>query len=261
MFFVYVKIIIRLYVFNVYNKEETQMRKSIFMTGLRDGIPIALGYLAVSFSFGIAAVAAGLSPIEAILISMTNLTSAGQFAGIGIITAGGSYFELALSQLVINLRYSLMGISLSQKLDRTFTTPKRAILGHALTDEIFGVSVSRTKPVTPIYFLGLATLPYIGWSLGTALGAVFGELLNPTLRDALSVAIYGMFIAIIVPEAKHSIKTALIILLAVAISCIIYYVPALGFISGGFSIIICAVFASVIGAVIFPVKEDDGDEV
>ena len=235
------------------------MRKSIFTTGLRDGIPIALGYLAVSFSFGIAAVAAGLSPLEAILISMTNLTSAGQFAGIGIITAGGSYFELALSQFVINLRYSLMGISLSQKLDKSFTSPKRAVLGHALTDEFFGVRVSRTKPVTPLYFLGLATLPYIGWSLGTALGAVFGELLNPTLRDALSVAIYGMFIAIIIPEAKNSLKTAFIILLAVAISCVICYVPVFGFISDGFSIIICAVIASVIGALLFPVKEDTDD--
>lgn len=235
------------------------MKKSIFTTGLRDGIPIALGYLAVSFSFGIAAVAAGLSPIEAILISMTNLTSAGQFAGIGIITAGGSYFELALSQLVINLRYSLMGISLSQKLDKSFTTPKRAVLGHALTDEIFGVAVSRTKPVTPLYFFGLAFLPYIGWSLGTALGAIFGELLNPMLRDALSVAIYGMFIAIIVPEAKSCIKTALIILLAVAISCVIYYVPVFDFISDGFSIIICAVVASVVGAAFFPIKEESDD--
>ena len=235
------------------------MRKSIFRAGLYDGIPIALGYLAVSFSFGIAAVAAGLSPWEAILVSMTNLTSAGQFAGIGIITAGGSYFELALSQFVINLRYSLMGISLSQKLDKSFTAPKRAILGHALTDEIFGVSVSRAKPVTPVYFLGLSVLPYVGWSLGTALGAIFGELLNPMLRDALSVAIYGMFIAIIVPEAKNSLKTALIILLAVAISCVIFYVPALGFISDGFSVIICAVIASVIGAVVFPIKEDTDD--
>lgn len=236
------------------------MRKSIFATGLCDGIPIALGYLAVSFSFGIAAIAAGLSPLEAILISMTNLTSAGQFAGIGIISAGGSYFELALSQFVINLRYSLMGISLSQKLDQSFTSSKRAILGHALTDEIFGVSVSRTKPVTPLYFFGLATLPYIGWSLGTALGAIFGELLNPTLRDALSVAIYGMFIAIIVPEAKKCIKTAFIILLAILLSCVIYYVPALDFITDGFSIIICAVVASVIGAALFPIKEDTENE-
>ncbi len=232
------------------------MRMSIFTMGLKDGIPIALGYLAVSFSFGIAAVAAGLSPFEALLISMTNLTSAGQFAGIGIITAGGTYFEMALSQFVINLRYSLMGISMSQKLDKSFSQPKRAILGHALTDEIFGVAVSRTRPVTALYFLGLATLPYIGWSLGTWLGAAFGELLGEMLRDALSVAIYGMFIAIIVPEARSGIRMAVIILLAIAISCVLYYVPAFSVISDGFAIIICAVLASVVGAVVFPVREN-----
>ena len=233
------------------------MKRNIFAIGLRDGIPIALGYLAVSFSFGIAAVAAGLTPMEAILISMTNLTSAGQFAGIGIITSGGSYFELALSQFIINLRYSLMGISLSQKLDNTFSAPKRAVLGHALTDEVFAVSVSRTKPVTPIYFFGLALLPYIGWSLGTGIGAFFGELLSAPLRDALSVAIYGMFIAIIIPEMKKSKHTAGIVLLAVAISCVIYYVPVFDFISDGFAVIICAVIASAVGALMFPIAEDD----
>ena len=236
------------------------MRKSIFLTGLQDGIPIALGYLAVSFSFGIAAVAAGLSPFEAILISMTNLTSAGQFAGIGIITAGGSYFELALSQFVINLRYSLMGISLSQKLHKSFSGGKRAVLGYALTDEIYAVAVSRTKPVTPIYFFGLALLPYIGWSLGTGLGAVFGKLLGEALCSALSVAIYGMFIAIIVPAARDSVKTAIIVMMAIASSCVIYYVPFFDFISDGFSIIICAVIASVLGALIFPVAEASDED-
>ena len=233
------------------------MKKSVFITGLRDGIPIALGYLAVSFSFGIAAVAAGLSPIEALLISMTNLTSAGQFAGIGIITAGGSYFELAISQFIINLRYSLMGISLSQRLDKSFTRVKRSVLGHALTDEIFGVAVSRTKPVTPWYFFGLALLPYIGWSVGTGLGAVFGQLLGDNLRNALSVAIYGMFIAIIIPEARASIKMTVIIMLAILISCMIYYIPIFNFISDGFAIILCAVIASAVGALAFPIKEEN----
>lgn len=234
--------------------------KSLFQTGIKDGLPIALGYLAVSFSFGIAAVAANLSPIEAILISMTNLTSAGQFAGIGIIAAGGSLFEMALSQFVINLRYALMGISLSQKLHPSFTKLHTVFLGHANTDEIFAVAASRTRPVKPSYFFGLAFLPYWGWALGTALGAYFGSLLSNELCSALSVAIYGMFIAIIVPEAKKKLSTLLVVLLAIAISCIIYYVPALDGISSGFSIIICAVVASAVGAIFFPVKEDDGDE-
>ncbi len=236
------------------------MKRDIFKTGLVDSIPIALGYLAVSFSFGIAAVAAGLSPIEALIISMTNLTSAGQFAGLGIIASGGSYFELGLSQLVINLRYSLMGISLSQKLDKSFSRKKCAALGFGLTDEIFAVASSRHKPVTAVYFLGLAMLPYIGWAGGTAIGAFFGSLLPDMLCSALSVAIYGMFIAIIVPASKESGKVAIVTATAIAISCVIYYVPVFDRVSSGFSIIICAVVASAIGAVIYPVKEGSADE-
>lgn len=236
------------------------MKRDIFKTGMIDSLPIALGYLAVSFSFGIAAVAAGLSPIEAIIISMTNLTSAGQFASIGIITAGGSYFELALSQFIINLRYSLMGISLSQKLDTSFSRKKCAALGFALTDEIFAVASSRHKPVTAVYFFGLAILPYIGWAGGTAAGAVFGTLLPDILCSALSVAIYGMFIAIIVPAVQESYKVAIITLIAIAISCVIYYAPVFDRVSSGFSIIICAVVASAIGAVIYPVREEIADE-
>ncbi len=235
------------------------MRRNLFFTGIVDGVPIALGYLAVAFSFGIAAVAGGLTPLEAVLISMTNLTSAGQFAGLGIITAGGSYFELGLSQFVINLRYSLMGISLSQKLDKSFKRLHTIVLGYALTDEIYAVAVSRTKPVRPIYFLGLATLPYIGWSLGTLLGAVFGQLLPEMLCSALAVAIYGMFIAIVMPETKKCYKTAIITLLAILLSCVIYYAPVFSSISSGFSVIICAVVASAVGALIFPAKEDIAD--
>ena len=236
------------------------MKRDIFKTGIIDSIPIALGYLAVSFSFGIAAVAAGLSPAEAIIISMTNLTSAGQFASIGIITAGGSYFELALSQLVINLRYSLMGISLSQKLDKSFSPKKCAVLGFALTDEIFAVASSRHKPVSAMYFFGLSVLPYLGWAGGTAAGAVFGALLPDILCSALSVAIYGMFIAIVVPAAQENFKIALVSAIAITISCVIYYMPSLSGISSGFSIIICAVVASVIGAILYPVTEGADNE-
>lgn len=233
------------------------MKKKLFLAGLFDGLPIGLGYLAVSFSFGIAAVAAGLTPFEAIIISMTNVTSAGQFAGIGIITAGGSYFEMGLSQFVINLRYSLMGISISQKLDKSFTPAKAAVLGHMLTDEIFAVASSRPRLVRPLYFGGLALLPYIGWSAGTALGALFGTLLPKDLCDALSVAIYGMFIAIIIPKMKTDRAILTVTLIAVAISCILFYVPLFDCVSSGFSIIICAVAASAIGALLFPIKEGE----
>lgn len=233
------------------------MKKRLFYTGLADGIPIAVGYFAVSFSFGIAAVAAGIAPFEALLISMTNLTSAGQFAAIGIISAGGSYAEMALSQLVINLRYALMGLSLSQKLDKSFTRLHSAILGHAVTDEIFAVAMSRPKLVRPIYFAGLAALPYIGWSAGTAAGAYLGALLPQNLCSALSVSLYGMFIAIIVPAVKKERSVMIVTLIAIILSCIIYYTPALSFISSGFSIIICAVAASAVGALLFPVNDDE----
>ena len=234
--------------------------KSLFRTGLKDGLPIGTGYLAVSFSFGIAAVAAGLLPWQAVLISMTNVTSAGQFAGIGIISAGGSYFEIALSQLIINLRYALMSISLSQKLDPSFKRLHTLVLGHMNTDEIFAVAVSRTKPIRPMYFLGLSALPYLGWSLGTAMGAYFGALLPEDVCAALAVAIYGMFIAIIVPEAKKELSVLFVTLLAIAISCLIYYVPVFDGITSGFSIIICAVIASAAGAIIFPKKEEACNE-
>lgn len=236
------------------------MKKRLFYTGLADGIPIAVGYFAVSFSFGIAAVAAGIAPFEALLISMTNLTSAGQFAAIGIISAGGSYAEMALSQLVINLRYALMGLSLSQKLDKSFTRVHSAILGHAVTDEIFAVAMSRPKRIRPIYFAGLAALPYIGWSAGTAAGAYLGALLPETLCSALSVSLYGMFIAIIVPAIKKERSVLIVTLIAIILSCIIYYTPALSFISSGFSIIICAVAASAVGALLFPINDDERTE-
>lgn len=236
------------------------MKKRLFYTGLADGIPIAVGYFAVSFSFGIAAVAAGIAPFEALLISMTNLTSAGQFAAIGIISAGGSYAEMALSQLVINLRYALMGLSLSQKLDKSFTRVHSAILGHAVTDEIFAVAMSRPKRIRPIYFAGLAALPYIGWSAGTAAGAYLGAFLPETLCSALSVSLYGMFIAIIVPAMKKERSVLIVTLIAIILSCIIYYTPALSFISSGFSIIICAVAASAVGALLFPINDDERTE-
>lgn len=229
-------------------------RRGLFFQGLRDGLPIGIGYFSVSFSFGIAGINSGLTWWQALVISMMNLTSAGQFAGIGIIAAGGSYIEMAVSQLVINLRYSLMGIVLSQKMDKRFHAGYKLLLGHANTDEIFAVSVCQEEPVRPVYFLGVAMLPYIGWSLGTLVGAVSGNILPQKLAAALGVAIYGMFIAIIVPNMRKNIKILITVLIAVAISCALYYIPVFQGISSGFAVIICAVLASLAGAVLFPVE-------
>ena len=227
-----------------------------FKKGFTDGLPIGLGYLAVSFSFGILAVAGGLNVWQATLISMTNLTSAGQFAGLTIMVSGGSIVEMIISQFIINLRYSLMSISLSQHIDKSMKLPQKLFFGEFHTDEIFAVSMGRPEKLGRKYFLGLIIAPYIGWSLGTFLGAVCGEILPAMIVNALGVALYGMFIAIVVPPMKHSWKMSIVVGIAVLMSVCFAYVPGLKNISSGFSVIICAVTASLFGALVFPVKEE-----
>ncbi len=226
-----------------------------FARGVLDGIPICLGYLSVSFAFGLFAVGSGLTVFEAVLISMTNLTSAGQLAGVPIIVGGGSLIELASTQLVINLRYSLMSVSLSQKLGKSVSLLDRLIIAFCNTDEIFAVASGNKQSVGKRYMYGLVLTPYLGWSAGTLFGAVAGNILPQVVVSALGVAIYGMFIAIIVPPAKKSRPTALCILLAVALSCAFKYIPALSGVPSGFVIIICAVTASVVFALAAPVQE------
>ena len=235
------------------------MKKQSFTRGLLHGVPICLGYLAVSFGFGIFAVSNGLSILEAILISMLNLTSAGQLAGAPIIAVGGSLFELALTQFTINLRYALMSVSLSQRLDKNVRLHHRFLIGFANTDEIFAVSVSQPDKVSREYMYGLMLLPYCGWALGTALGAVAGSLLPPLVTAALGVAIYGMFIAIVVPAAKSHIPTALCVLTAIAMGCVFYYVPILKVVPPGFVIIIAAVAASALFAALRPVSSREAE--
>ncbi len=227
-----------------------------FQKGLRDGIPIGLGYLSVAFTFGMMAVAAGIPALYAILISMTNLTSAGQFAGLNMIVAASGYLEIALTQLVINIRYSLMSLSLSQKLDKALKTPARLGVSFGITDEIFAVSSTQPGRVGATYMRGLLTIPYFGWTLGTVLGALAGTFLPPMMQSALGIAIYGMFLAIIVPAAKKSLPVFLVTIAAITLSCLFRFVPGLQEISGGFVIIICSVAAAGIGAVCYPKKEE-----
>lgn len=231
-----------------------------FKRGVLHGVPIFLGYLAVSFSFGIFAVGSGLSVIETVMISMFNLTSAGQLAGAPIIASAGSLIELALGQLVINLRYSLMSVSLSQRLDGTVKLRHRFLIAFANTDEIFAVSVSQPEQVSKSYMYGLIVPPYLGWTLGTLLGALAGTILPEMVISALGVAIYGMFVAIVVPEMKGHKATALCVLFAILLSCLFYYVPVLNRVSGGFVIIICAVAASALFALIAPIPVKDEEK-
>ncbi len=226
-----------------------------FREGLRDGLPIGLGYLSVSFGFGIAVVSAGLPTLIALLISMTNETSAGQMAGLTIIVAAGPLVEMALTQFIINLRYSLMAISLSQRLDKSFSTPWRLLLSFSITDEIFAVASTKRERVGVRYFSGLSTLPYVGWVLGTLLGALAGSILPPVVRNSLGLMLYGMFIAIIIPPARRERGVLFAICVAVGISCLLYYIPFFDFISGGFALIISAVIGATLAAWLFPVAD------
>ena len=231
------------------------MDKAAFRRGLSHGVPIALGYLSVAFAFGIQATGGGLTPLQAVLISMTNLTSAGQVAGLSLMVAGAPLYEMALTQLVINLRYALMSLSLSQRLDAGMTTPWRALLAFGNTDEIFAVASSQPGEIGRAYLTGLICLPYVGWAGGTLLGAAAGALLPALLTDALGIAIYGMFLAVILPPARSRRSVRLVVVAAAVMSCILRYAPAFSSISGGFSIILCAVSAAALGAWRFPVRE------
>lgn len=243
------------------NKTGTkEMDTQLFKRGLHDGIPIGIGYFSVAFSFGLAAVASGIEWWKAVLISLTNLTSSGQFAGIGIIAAAGSYIEMAMTELVINMRYALMGISLSQKLSPGFGTGKQLVLGHCNTDEIFAVAMSRDGDITPSYMAGLAVIPYIGWTGGTLAGAVCGNILPVMISNALGIMIYGMFLAIIIPAMRRKHPILVVVSVAVLLSCIIHFVPFFSFITDGFSIIICAVAASAVGAWLYPVGEEETED-
>ena len=228
-----------------------------FSCGFRDGIPIGLGYLSVSFTFGMMAVAQGLPVWAATLTSMTNLTSAGQFAGLSLMVTGGGYIEMVLTQLVINLRYALMSLSLSQKLDKTVSLLDRFLFAFFNTDEIFAVASGKPCEVGKRYLFGLAVAPFWGWSIGTLLGAVAGNILPIPVRDALGIAIYGMFIAIIIPACKQYRPVLIVTLCACILSCLFAFLPVLNRVSSGFTIIICALVSAGLGALLFPVQEQE----
>lgn len=226
-----------------------------FLKGIRHGIPIALGYISVSFGFGVLAVGLGLPVWGAVLISATNLTSAGQAAGVEIIAAAGTIIEMILTQFVINLRYALMGFSLTQKLDHTFNTPKRLLLSFGITDEAFAVASSQKGKISASYMAGLITLPIIGWSIGTFLGAYAGQIMPKMIASAMGILLYGMFLAIFVPVSRKDKRVLTVVLIAALCSVVFKFL--LTFVSSGFAIILSALTASLIGAIFFPVEEED----
>ncbi len=229
-----------------------------FKQGFKDGIPIGLGYLSVSFTFGIMSIIAGLYWWEAVLISMLCVTSAGQLAGIQVMISPGRYLEMLISQLTINVRYSFMSISLSQKVTEKFSGIWRWIFGFMITDEIFAVAVS--KPVVRrAYFAGLCVAPYAGWTAGTLAGALLGDVLPKSVMSALGIAIYAMFVAIVVPEMKKSKPVIMVVILAAILSCMFTYIPVIKEVPAGISISICAVVSAMVMAIIRPIKPESLD--
>lgn len=231
--------------------------KNNFWKGVRHGIPIALGYLSVSFGFGITAYQLGLSLWAALGISATNVTSAGQAAGIQIIAAGGALTELILTELIINLRYALMGIALTQRLGDGFTLGHRLAVAFGITDEIFAVASVQDELLSPSYMYGMILIAWIGWTGGTALGAVAGDILPATVTAALGVLLYGMFIAIIIPPAKKDKAVLFTVLAAAALSVLLFY--AFPKLSSGFSVILVSVPVAALMALLFPRDDNASD--
>ncbi len=228
-----------------------------FTNGLRTGLPVGMGYFSVSFGFGAMAAAQGVKALDAALISITNLTSAGQFAGLTLIVAAATLWEMVLTQLVINSRYALMSLALSQRMGQGIGFLPRLAIAFFNTDEIFALAMSRAEPLTVPFLLGLGTLPMIGWTGGTLFGALAGSVLPVSIRAALGVMLYGMFIAIVVPPAKASKPILAASLLALTFSCLFTWVPVLRQVSAGVSIVACTVAAAAACAVLFPVPDEE----
>lgn len=233
------------------------MRFKEFIAGLRAGFPVCVGYFSVSFGFGALAISQGLSVLQAALISATNLTSAGQYAGLTVIVAGASLIEIILTQLVINSRYALMSLALSQRLGPQVKTGPRLAMAFFNTDENFALGMTRLGKLTPAYFLGIGCIAALGWVSGTAMGALAGSVLPLSVRTALGVMLYGMFIAIVVPQARQEKPMLICLFLALVLSCLFAWVPVLNSLSTGLAIVICTVVAAAVCAALFPI--DDGE--
>ena len=232
------------------------MKIQTFIRGLRRGLPVGVGYFSVSFGFGAMAVTLEIKALDAALISITNLTSAGQFAGLTLIVAAASLWEIVLTQLVINSRYGLMSLALSQRLGKDVTILGRMAMAFVNTDEIFALAMMEKEPLSTSFMLGLGSLPVLGWTLGTLCGALASSVLPQNIRTALGVMLYGMFIAIVVPPAKQDCSVRIAAVLAMVLSCLFAWVPLLKTVSPGVAIVACTVAAAAFCAWRFPVTEE-----
>lgn len=232
------------------------MNKEEYTLGIRRGLPVGLGYFSVSFGFGAMAVSKGLSVAQVTLISASNLTSAGQFAGLTTIVENSGLWMMILTQLIINSRYALMSLALSQKMGQQIGLLPRLLIAFFNTDEVFALAMAREHTLTVPFLYGLGLLPMAGWVSGTLFGALAGSILPLSIRTALGVMLYGMFIAIIIPPAKKERPVALAALLALILSSLFAWVPALQKAPKGTPIVICTVAAAALCAWLFPVEEE-----
>lgn len=236
-------------------------KKTWFTRGMRDGVPIGLGYFAVAFALGIKA-AAAITPLEAGLMSILNVTSAGEAAAIALLGVGTTYVELAFTQLVINIRYLLMSCSLSQKMDADLPIWHRLLIGFGVTDEIFGISMAVPQKLSPAYSYGAMAVAVPGWTLGTLLGAVLGNILPARATAALGVALYAMFLAIILPPARKSRVIAGLVAISMAASAALTLLVeklSVTWLTEGFRIILLTVALAAGAAILFPVKDAEGE--
>ena len=221
------------------------------------GLPVGLGYFSVSFGFGAMAVSQGIRALDATLISAVNLTSAGQFAGLTLIVAMGSLWEMVMTQIVINSRYSLMSLALAQRMGQRIGFLPRLLIAFFNTDEIFALAMADPEPLTVPYLLGLGLLPFLGWTGGTLAGGLAGSALPADIRAALGVMLYGMFIAIVIPPAKQEKAVLVTVILALICSCVFRWADGLKTVSAGVSIVICTVTAAGAAAICFPVEPEE----
>ena len=233
------------------------MKWNEYRTGVGRGLPVGMGYFSVSFGFGAMAVSQGLGVMDATLISLSNLTSAGQFAGLTVIVAAATLWEMILTQLIINSRYALMSLALSQRMGQRIGLLPRLVIAFFNTDEIFALAMARMEPLTVPFMLGLGTLPIVGWTLGTLCGALAGSILPASIQAALGVMLYGMFVAIVVPSAKQEKEILITVILAMALSALFTLVPLLRQVSAGIAIVICTVAAAAVCAALFPIPEEE----
>lgn len=236
------------------------MKKQEFLQGIKDGMPICLGYFSVSMAFGLAVVLAGMPLWSAVLTSLTNVTSAGQFAGVNLMLSHAPFVEIFMTTIIINMRYFLMSLSVSQKVSSRMTMGQRLAVSFGITDEIFAVSMQRKGELSAVYMFGLILMPVVGWTMGTLTGAVATSFMPKALSDAMGIALYGMFIAIIMPDARKEKSVLYTIIMAVVASYAFTYLPLLNRLSSGWVIIIITIAVSAVAATLFPIKVEEEEE-